>query len=398
MSARHWRPKRAQLGLAAAVGVAALLWLHFTRSPSATEGSRAPSAVAVYAAPARRMNVPVYLDGLGTVQAFYTANITARIDGELRSADFVEGQMVKKGELLAQIDPRPSQAALEGAIAVKSKDSAQLADAQDVLKQYQQLAPQNLISKQSLDAQRALVQQFAAQIQADQAAIDNARTQLAYTRITSPISGRTGMRMIDPGNIVHATGTNPIVVVTQVQPISVVFTLPERYLAEVRQALGEGAVHVTAIARDGEGGQLDRGTVTLIDNQIDQTTGTMRVKAAFPNLKNSLWPGQFVGVRMLLRTEQDVIAIPSNALQRGPDGLFTYVIIADSTVEPRPLTIDQDANGVGGMSVVDGGLQAGERVVTSNQLRLSPGAQVRVIPPAADSGHSAPSTAAKRPP
>jgi len=397
MSARHWRPKRAQWGLAVAAAVAALVWARVMHSRNAAEGGRAPSAVAVHAAPARRMDVPVYLDGLGTVQAFYTANITARIDGELRSTDFVEGQMVKKGELLAQIDPRPSQAALEGAIALKAKDRAQLADAQDVLKQYQQLAPQNLVSKQSLDAQRALVQQFEAQIQADQAAIDSARTQLAYTRITSPISGRTGMRMIDPGNIVHATGVNPIVVVTQVQPISVIFTLPERYLTEVRRALGEGVVHVTAIARDGRGEQLDRGTVALIDNQIDQTTGTMRVKAAFPNKKNSLWPGQFVAVRVLLRTEKDVVAVPSNALQRGPDGLFAYVIMPDSTVEVRPLNIDEEANGVSGVSVVDTGLRAGERVVTSNQLRLSPGAHVLVIPPAGRSENSESKTAAKRP-
>ncbi|HVC02139.1 MAG TPA: efflux RND transporter periplasmic adaptor subunit [Steroidobacteraceae bacterium] len=381
------RSKRVQLGLAVAVAivVATLVWLRVTRARSAAQERRGPSAVAVYAAQARRMDVPIYLDGLGTVQAFYTANITAQIDGELLSTDFVEGQMVKKGELLAQIDPRPSQAALAGAIAVKAKDRAQLAGAQDVLNQYEELAPANLTSKQSLDSQRALVQQLQAQIQVDQAAIDTARTQLAYTRITSPISGRTGIRTIDPGNIVHAAGTNPIVVVTQVQPISVVFTLPEQDLAEVRLALGGGPIHVTAIARDGEREQLDQGTVTLIDNQIDQTTGTMRLKASFPNLHSTLWPGQFVAIRMHLRTEHDVVTIPSSALQRGPDGLFTYVIMPDSVVQVRALKIDREANGADGVSVVDAGLQSGERVVTSNQLRLRPGARVLVIRRAAHS-------------
>ncbi len=321
---------------------------------------------------ARRADVPVYLNGLGTVQAFNTVTVTARVDGELQKIAFEEGSTVNKGELLAQIDPRPYQAALGQARAAKAKDEAQLQSARADLERYLTLAPENLASKQTLDAQRASVAGLEAQIKGDQASIDNAQTQLQYTSITSPIQGRTGIRRVDVGNNVRATDTNGIVVVTQLEPISLIFTLPEDALGAVGSALSAGAVPVAALARDGSN-ELDRGTVTLVDNQIDQTTGTIRIKAVFPNTQLKLWPGQYVDARVLVRTERGVLTIPAVAVQRGPSGMFAYVVKSDATVEVRPLKVGEET---GSLYVVRDGLQVGERVVTSNQYRLQPGARV----------------------
>jgi len=317
--------------------------------------------------------VPIYLQGLGTVQAFYTVTVTARVDGELQKIAFTEGQNVRKGELLAQIDPRPNQAAYDQAVATKAKDVSLLANAKRDYDRYTLLQPQNLASKQTVDTARALVDQFTAQLQVDQAIIDNARTQLEYTRITSPINGRTGIRLIDPGNIVRAAATTGIVVVTQVQPISVVFTLPEEDLSAVGAALALGTVPVTTLSRDGNT-VLAQGTLTLIDNEIDQTTGTARLKATFSNANDTLWPGQYVNARVLVRTERNALTLPSAAVQLGPNGPFTYVIKSDSTVEVRPLKIGDES---GGLVVIKDGLALNERVVTSNQYRLQPGARVR---------------------
>ncbi|MGH8208884.1 MAG: efflux RND transporter periplasmic adaptor subunit [Steroidobacteraceae bacterium] len=339
--------------------------------------------IAVATARAARSDVPVYLEGLGTVQAFYTVTVTARVDGELQKVGFVEGQTVKKGDLIGQIDPRPFQAALDQAIATRAKDVAQLASAKADLDRYELLAPQNLASKQTLDAQHALVAQLQAQIQGDQANIDSARTQLSYTTITSPIQGKTGIRRVDPGNNVRATDTNGIVVVTQVQPIAVIFTLPEEALPTLNRALEAGSVSVTALSRDGKE-ELDRGTIALIDNQIDQSTGTIRVKATFPNLHDALWPGEFINARVLVRTEHDALTVPSNAIQRGPNGMFTYVVRSDSTVEARPLKVGEES---GALTIVTAGLEDGEQVVVSNQYRLEPGAHVH------SAGVSPPSTA-----
>jgi membrane fusion protein, multidrug efflux system len=235
------------------------------------------------------------------------------------------------------------------------------------------LQPQDLASKQTGDTQRATVDQLSAQLQVDQAVIDNARTQLDYTRIISPINGRTGIRLVDPGNIVHAAATTGIVVVTQVQPIAVIFTLPEEELATVSAALSAGPVKVTTISRDG-GQELDEGELSLIDNEIDQTTGTARLKAIFNNAHNTLWPGQYVNARVLVRTARDVLTLPTAAVQLGPNGPFTYVVKADSTVEVRQLKIGEDS---GGLTIVDSGLALNELVVTSNQYRLQPGVHVR---------------------
>jgi membrane fusion protein, multidrug efflux system len=361
---------------AVALGVVLIAWQWLGRKP-ATE--KAAPAIAVELATAQRADVPVYLEGLGTVQAFYTVTATARVDGQIQKIGFTEGQEVKKGALLAQIDPRPYQAALGVAIATRDKDRAQLTNAGRDMERYTLLAPEDLASKQTVDTQQALIAQLTAQVKGDEAAIDNARTQLDYTSIKSPINGRTGIRQVDPGNNVHAADTTGIVVVTQLEPISVIFTLPEEAFGELSAALQRGPVTATALSRDGTE-ELDRGIVALIDNQIDQTTGTIRVKATLPNKQRRLWPGEFVNLRALTRTQHAVLTIPASALERGPEGLFTYVVRADSTVAVAQLSASEPANGV---VVVQKGLEAGDRVVISNQYRLQPGSHIRANTPKA---------------
>jgi multidrug efflux system membrane fusion protein len=364
---------RAVMVGAAALFVAVLVWRGTADAPAAAPPGATP--VRADTALAVRGDVPVHLDGLGTVQAFYTVTITPRVDGELQSLGFVEGQMVKPGDVLAKIDPRPFQAALDQAIAVKNKDSAQLGNARRDLERYVTLAPQDFTSQQTLETQRALVAQLEAQVSGDQAVIDNARTQLDYTTIKSPIRGRTGIRMVDPGNNVHAAAGTGIVVVTQLQPISVIFTLPEEVLLAVNEALARGPLPVTAMSRDGKT-TLDTGTVGLVDNLIDQTTGTIRLKATFANKENKLWPGEFVNARVLARTRRGVLTIPSAAVQHGPKGVFAYVVKADSTLEARPLELGEEG---GAVTVVEKGLQEGERVTTSNQYRLQPGLRIQPV-------------------
>jgi multidrug efflux system membrane fusion protein len=377
------------------VAVAALCLVAWRlHRPASAADNKPLQPIAVDTAAAHREQVPIYLQGLGTVQAFYTVTVTARVDGELQRVAFKEGQAVHKGDVLAQIDPRPNQAAYEQAVATKVKDEAQLRNAKLDLERYTQLQPQDLASKQTVDTQKALVEQIAAQIHVDQAVIDNARTQLDYTRIVSPIDGRTGIRLIDPGNIVRAAATTGIVVVTQMQPISVVFTLPEEDLPALQSALASGPVKVATVAREG-GAVLDEGTLSLIDNQIDQTTGSVRLKAVFDNAHETLWPGQYVDARVLVRTERDALTIPDSAVQLGPAGPFTYLIKPDSTVEVRPLHVGESA---GGITIVTAGLAPGERVVTSNQYRLQPGSRVRDLAAAgsgdAASAHAAPARVA----
>ncbi|HTY48616.1 MAG TPA: efflux RND transporter periplasmic adaptor subunit [Steroidobacteraceae bacterium] len=359
---------------AAAVLVAvALLWWHSRGAAGSSEPAE-PPAVAVDVAPATRTNVPEYLEGVGTVQAYYTVKVTARVDGQLDKVGFVEGQTVKKGDLLAQIDPRPYQAALDQALAQRAKDLAQLGNNRRDLQRYLELAPKDLASKQTVDTQQALVAQTDAQLKADDAAIENARTQLSYTTITAPFTGRTGIRLVDPGNIVHATDTSGIVVLTQMQPIALVFTLPEDVLPQVQAALARGKVSVSALSGD-DSTTYDTGTVELIDNQIDQTTGTIRVKATFPNAHLTLWPGQFVNARLLVRVAEDALTIPPEALQRSQGGFFAYVVRDDSTVEARPLKVLRNTETT---VIVGSGLKAGERVVTSNFYRLAPGVRVHI--------------------
>src|SRR5271165_3401164 len=371
---RELSKKGGLIGALAFAALALLVWRAVAQRQADAAVSNAPPAIAVDSAAVTHADVPIYLSGLGTVQAFYTVTVTARVDGELQKVAFTEGQTVHKGDLLAQIAPRPNQAAYTLGIATKAKDAGTLANAKRDLERYIILQPQDLASKQTVDTQHALVDQLTAQLQVDQALIDNAQTQLEYTRITSPINGRTGIRLVDPGNIVHAAATTGIVVVTQVQPISVIFTLPEEDLGKVNAALAEGPVTVTTLSRDGAT-ELDQGTLTLVDNEIDQSTGTAKLKATFANLHNALWPGQYVNARVLVRTARQVLTLPTTAVQLGPNGPFTYVVKADSTVEVRPLKIGEES---GGLTVVNAGLALNERVVTSNQYRLQPGSRVRI--------------------
>lgn len=372
---------RPRVGLSAVgiVVISVLAWsLSRHGAQAANDRNAAPPGVAVDIAVVARHDVPGYLQGLGTVQAYYTVKVTARVDGQLDKVAFVEGETLRKGQLLAQIDPRPFQAALDQALAQRAKDEAMLTNSQRDLDRYMQLAPQDLASKQTVDTQHAAVSQATAQLKGDDATIESARTQLSYTTITAPIDGRTGIRQVDPGNIVHASDTGGIVVMTQIQPISVMFTLPEDAVPQMTEALSRGTVAVSALARD-DGTVLDSGTVALLDNQIDQTTGTIRIKATFPNAKQRLWPGEFVTARVLVMTHKQALTIPAAGLQRGPNGMFAYIVKPDSTVEVRPVKVTLvDENTV----LVDEGLAPGDRIVVSNLYRLESGIKVRINAPA----------------
>ncbi len=362
------------LAVAAVLFVVIVIWARSHHGAAAADDGSSAPAIGVDAATVARSDVPGYLEGLGAVQAFYTVKVTARVDGELDKVAFTEGETLKKGQLLAQIDPRPFQAALDQALAQRAKDAAMLTNTQRDMDRYLQLAPQDLASKQTVDTQHAAVSQAEAQLKGDDATIENARTQLSYTTITAPISGRTGIRAVDPGNIVHASDTQGIVVMTQIQPISVMFTLPEDAVPQMTAGLDHGQLTVVALARD-DGTVLDTGIVALLDNQIDQTTGTIRVKATFPNTHMLLWPGEFVTARVLVTVHKQALTMPPAALQRGPDGMFAYVLQPDSTVAVRALKVTLlDENTV----IIDSGLNAGERVVTSNFYRLQPGTRVRI--------------------
>ena len=368
------KPRTLLIGIAAVIVLAAgWLWL----KPKARGGNKGAPAVAVDVATVTAQDVPVYVEGLGTVQAFYTVQVTARVDGQVEKVGFTEGQDVKKGALLAQIDARPFQAALEGAIAARDKDKATLANAHLDMQRYQILAPEDLASKQTVDTQKALIAQLGAQIKGDEAAIDSARTQLDYTTIRSPIDGRTGIRQVDPGNIVHGANSTNIVVVTQLEPISVIFSLPEEEFAQVSAALHRGPVQAMALSRD-RNEQLDQGTLELIDNQIDQTTGTLRLKATLPNKERHLWPGQFVNMQVLTQVQHQALTIPQSALERGPDGLYAYLVGPDSKVSVAQLTAGVTHEG---RVVVQKGLKAGDQVVTSNQYRVQPGSLIKANAP-----------------
>jgi multidrug efflux system membrane fusion protein len=367
---------RTILPLMAIGAIGAGAWLWWNNAPARANlppSSAAEPAVTVDTATATRQDVPITLSGLGTVQALNTVTVTARVDGEIQKIAFTEGQDVRQGDLLAQIDPRPFQAAVDQAVAKKAQDVATLQNAVLDLRRFQDLAKKDFATGQQLDTQKALVAQSQALIQGDQAAIDNAKTELDYTTIKAPIDGRTGFRLVDQGNNVHATDTAGIVTIAQIHPISVVFTLPEDQLQAVQHALAAGNVPATAIADDGKT-VLDRGRLVLADNMIDQATGTARFKAEFPNAENTLWPGAFVNVQLLLQTHHNALTIPSVAVERGPDGLFAYVVKPDAKVEARPIQVGVNT---GATAVVENGLAAGDEVVTAGQYRLEPGTKVR---------------------
>jgi membrane fusion protein, multidrug efflux system len=358
------------------VAASGLAW-YVVHEPAKIGPSQASSAIVpavpVTAGLAEPKDIPVYLTGLGTVQAFNTVVVKVRVDGQLDKVAFTEGQDVKAGDLLAQIDPRPFQAALDQAKAVKAKDEAQLKGAQVDLSRYQGLAAQNAVAHQTLDTQSALVRQLEATIQGDQAAIESAQTQLAYSTITAPLSGRIGVRLVDQGNIVHANDANGLAMITQLQPISVIFSLSDQQLRNVSREMANGPLKVIAEGRT-DHQPLGEGTLALVDNQIDQSTGTIRLKATFPNEDHSLWPGQFINVRLLLRTLPQVVTVPSTAIQRGPNGMYVYVIKPDSTVAMQPVSVGQMNDGT---SVVESGLQPGDKIVVRGQYRLQPGTRVQ---------------------
>jgi membrane fusion protein, multidrug efflux system len=359
------------LVLVGALGAAAWHWW-IGEQPQANLPPSVPPAIPVDIAAATSRNMPIYLTGLGTVQALNTVTVTSRVDGQLVKIAFTEGQDVKAGDILAQVDPRPFKAALDQAIAKKAQDTAALKNTQRDLQRFVPLLKKGFATNQQVDTQRAQVNQLEAQLQGDRAAIENAQTQLDYTAIRAPLDGRTGFRLVDQGNIVHATDTTGIVVITQLHPISVVFTVPEENLLAIARAMSAGPVSATALANDGT--ELDRGQVALVDNQIDQATGTARLKAEFGNRDNVLWPGEFVNVRMLVGTRDNAVTVPSAAVQRGVDGLFVYVVKSDTTVEARPVKIGADT---GELAIVDSGLCAGEQVVVNGQYRLQPGARIQ---------------------
>ena len=344
-------------------------------------GGQGPGSLPVPVVPGVvvRQDVPIYLDGLGTVQAFNTVTVRSRVDGQIQRIAFVEGQDVRAGDLLAQIDPAPFQAQLDQNIAKKAQDEAQLSVARLTLQRDADLLGGRILSQQDYDTQKALVDQLAATVQGDEAAIENGRVQLAYTTITSPLAGRSGIRQVDQGNIVHASDSNGLVVITQLKPISVVFTMPEQNLGQVQQHLKSGeSLFTLAVDRD-DRTPLGEGKLAVVDNQIDTTTGTIRLKATFPNEDLRLWPGQFVNVRLRLEIRQGCSVVPASVVQRGPEGTFAFVISNEVAVV-RPIKVAPQTEA--GMALINEGLQPGERVVVDGQYKLQPGARVKLPAPA----------------
>jgi multidrug efflux system membrane fusion protein len=330
--------------------------------------------VPVLAATASHADVPVYLDAVGTVRALNTVTVRPQIDGKLIEVDFKEGQDVRRGDVLARIDPTTFKAQLDQAVAKKAQDEAVLTNARNDLERYEKLAAINAINKQQADTQRALVAQYTAQVQADQAAIENAQATLNYATIRAPIDGRTGLRQVDEGNIVRTSDSAGIVVITQIKPIAVLFNLPQQDINAVNAAFAREALPVDALRSD-TGAVIERGTLTVVDNLVDASTGTVKLKAEFPNAGLTLWPGQFVNVRLLISTLKQVVTIPTGAVQRGPSGTFVYVIGDDGTASVRPIQVQkQDET----LTVVASGLAPPERVVTTGFARLTDGTKITV--------------------
>lgn len=357
----------------AVLGAAGVFWLT-SNEKTVAKGQPAPPIIPVEASAAIQSDVPVYLNGLGTVQAFNTVTMKAKVDGELQQVLFTEGQKVKKGDLLAVIDPRPFQAALDQASAKMVQDQTSLSNDEIILERDKKLTAQQFTTVETTQTQQSTVAQLQAQIAQDAAAKNSAAVSLSYTQLIAPVDGRTGIRLVDQGNYVHATDTTGIVVITQTQPISVLSNLPEDDLSAVRAAQDAGPVTVTAFTRDGSK-SLGTGTLSVVDNEIDQTSGTMRLKSTFPNVDEKLWPGQFVEIRLQQQIVHHAITVPSAAIERGQNGFFVYVVKPNNTVEVRPIVPGQIANG---SAVIESGLVPGERVVTSGQYRLDAGTRISI--------------------
>lgn len=348
-----------------------------------TGGNDAPIPVTVVQV--EQKDVPIYLNALGTVQALNTVSVNSQVTGQLKALHFVEGEEIQQGALIAEIDPRTFQAALDQAVAKKSQDTAQLSASRSTLKRYEELIGKHFVSAQDLENQRQTVRQQEALVAADEAALSSARTQLSYTRITAPIGGIAGIRQIDVGNLVTANGSTGIVTLTQVHPINVIFTLPEQNLGEVRAGQAEAPLAVTALDRS-DAHALDDGVLKVIDNQIDTSTGTFKLKSEFANANNALWPGQFVNVRLQIGTVKNGLVVPATALQRGPEGSYVYALQADDTVAMKVVTQAGEAADHG--VLIGSGVAAGDKVVTEGQFRLKPGSKVTALAP----GQAAPPT------
>jgi multidrug efflux system membrane fusion protein len=350
-------------------------WQRFHREDQAADAASnaqksARNAVRVTIAPVEKADFPVYLTGLGTVQGFNTVLVRTRVDGQIDKIAFKEGQLVKQGDLLVEIDPRPYQAALDQAKAKKAQDEANLANANLDLQRFTKLG--EFATKQQLDTQRSTVQQLTAQIEADAAAISNAQTQVDYTAIKSPIPGVAGLRQVDIGNIVNASTQTGIVTVAQIEPIAVIFTAPEEQLPNIMQAQATQPLKAIAITTDGKKPLAD-GTLSVVNNQVDTTSGTIRLKAVFDNKDHALWPGQSVSTRLLVKTLRDATVVPDDAIQHSTDGLYVYVVNPDNKAELHKVRVSQS---IDGRTVVDDGLSPGQQVITAGQYKVQPGTPV----------------------
>ena len=364
--------------IAVVVLLAGVIGWRLTHRAGSASQTPDDAPIPVTVVPVLRENVPVYLTALGTVQALNTVTVVPQVSGQLVSIEFREGHELKKGDLIAQIDPRTFQAALEQAIGKQQQDAALLSAAQYTLHSYEGLAKQQFVAAQTLQAQQQTVHQYQAAVAADRAAVDSARVQLGYTSIRAPIDGVAGLRQVDIGNIVGPGTTGGLVVLTQVHPISVIFSLPQQNLDGVRAAFAKNALDVAALDRT-DNHVIANGTLKVVDNQIDPTTGSFKLKAEFANTGNTLWPGQFVNVRMQLSTVDGGLVVPAQAVQRGPDGDYVFVVQPDETVAMRAVTTGGEVGG--SATLIARGLQAGERVVTEGQFRLKPGSKVIPLAP-----------------
>jgi multidrug efflux system membrane fusion protein len=360
-----------------ATGGALALTHMFPFEPAAPRAAATPPVVPVVAGTVMRHDVPIYLSGVGTVIAFNTVVVRSQIQGQIVSINFTEGQTVHTGDLLAQIDPRPYQAQLDQVTATRARDQAQLTNALANLGRYTQLGDKGWATPQLVETQKAQVAQLQSAIKADEALIEAANVQLSYTRLTSPIDGVVGIRQIDIGNVIHPTDTNGLVVVTQIEPISLIFTLPETDLPKIQQQqeVAMGPLTVLAYSQD-DAIKLDQGTLGLVNNQILQTTGSIQLKANFPNKSHRLWPGELVNARLLLDTRHNGLTVPASVVQQGPQGAYAYVIDPSNTVEIRPVTVAQISDG---QALINSGLTANEQVVVDGQYKLQPGTQVRIL-------------------
>ncbi len=387
-------PKKARAPRALVVGVIIVAaacgayfgWHAWQQHEATKTAAKPPPAVPVTVADVRKGDFPVYLNGLGTVQPFDTVLVRSRVDGEVVRVGFKQGQMVNEGDMLVEIDPRPYQAAYDQAVSKKTQDEASLKNAQLNLERFQQLAKQDFATRQQLDTQQATVEQLTAQIKGDQAAIDNAQTQLSYTTIRSPLTGRTGFRMVDPGNNVHAADTNGIVSVVRLQPISVVFTAPEESVVEINKALANGDVPVDALSSDGSK-TLSKGKLLLLNNTVDQASGTIQMKARYTNEDNALWPGLSVSTRLLLNTVKDATIVPQTAIQHGPDGLFVYVVGDDDKARKQDVKVSEQNLAA---ALVTEGLSPGQKVIVTGQSRVQENVLVKPSAPQGKAASPAP--------